>query len=108
MPMSDNMLFFNQLVFTMLPTQLPQDAHLALLIGRLWVPGLGPFVVAVTPEDVLDLSALATTSSALLELPDAAAQVRSCLASGSRPRAMASSLVSTTVFCRAWVSFSAG
>jgi fumarylacetoacetate (FAA) hydrolase family protein len=70
----------------MLLSQLPQDAHQALLIGRLWVPGLGPFVVAVTPEDVLDLSALANTSSALLELPDAAAQVRACLASGQAPR----------------------
>jgi fumarylacetoacetate (FAA) hydrolase family protein len=70
----------------MLLTQLPQDAHQALLIGRLWMPGQGPFVVAVTPEDVLDLSALATTSSALLELPNAAAQVRTCLASGQAKR----------------------
>ena len=66
----------------MLETQLPQDAHQALLIGRLWVPGHGPFLVAVTPSEVLDLSALAATSSALLELPDAAARVRACLASG--------------------------
>jgi fumarylacetoacetate (FAA) hydrolase family protein len=43
-------------------------------------------VVAVTPEDVLDLSALANTSSALLELPDAVGQVRACLASGQTPR----------------------
>ncbi len=86
MPMSDNMRFFDPQVFTMLLTQLPQDAHQALLIGRLWMPGQGPFVVAVTPEDVLDLSALATTSSALLELPDVAAQVRGCLASGQAPR----------------------
>jgi fumarylacetoacetate (FAA) hydrolase family protein len=70
----------------MLLTQLPQDAHQALLIGRLWMPGQGPFVVAVTPEDVLDLSSLATTSSALLELPDAATQVRTCLASGHAKR----------------------
>ncbi len=70
----------------MLLTQLPQDAHQALLIGRLWMPGHGPFVVAVTPEDVLDLSDLATTSSALLELSDAAAQVRACLASGQAKR----------------------
>ena len=67
-------------------TQLPQDAHQALLIGRLWMPGHGPFVVAVTPEDVLDLSDLATTSSALLELSDAAAQVRACLAAGQAKR----------------------
>ena len=84
--MSDNMLFFDPQVFTMLLTQLPQDAHQALLIGRLWMPGKGPFVVAVTPEDVLDLSALANTSSALLELSDAAGQVRAYLASGQAPR----------------------
>ena len=70
----------------MLLTQLPQDAHQALLIGRLWVPGKGPFLVAVTPQDVLDLSGLATTSSQLLELPNAAAQVRACLASGQAKR----------------------
>ena len=70
----------------MLLTQLPQDAHQALLIGRLWVPGSGPFLVAVTPQDVLDLSGLATTSSHLLELPNAAAQVRACLASGQAKR----------------------
>lgn len=66
----------------MTSSHLPQDAQQALLIGRLWVPGLGPFVVAVTPQEVLDLSALAATSSALLELPDAAAQVRAYLAQG--------------------------
>ena len=70
----------------MLLTQLPQDARQALLIGRLWVPGKGPFLVAVTPQDVLDLSGLATTSSHLLELPNAAAQVRACLASGQAKR----------------------
>ena len=70
----------------MFQTHLPQDAHQALLIGRLWMPGLGPFVVAVTPEDVLDLSGMATTSSALLELPNAAAQVRAGLASGQAKR----------------------
>ena len=70
----------------MLLTQLPQDAHQALLIGRLWVPGSGPFLVAVTPQDVLDLSGLATTSSQLLELPNAAAQVRACLTSGQAKR----------------------
>ena len=70
----------------MLLMQLPQDAHQALLIGRLWMPGLGPFLVAVTPQDVLDLSGLAATSSALLELPGVAAQVRACLASGQAKR----------------------
>ena len=70
----------------MLLSQLPQDAHQALLIGRLWVPDLGPVVVAVTPQDVLELSGLATTSSHLLELPNAAAQVRAYLASGRAKR----------------------
>ncbi|MDP4613590.1 MAG: fumarylacetoacetate hydrolase family protein [Limnohabitans sp.] len=70
----------------MLLSQLPQDAHQALLIGRLWVPDLGPVVVAVTPQDVLELSGLATTSSDLLELPNAAAQVRAYLASGRAKR----------------------
>ncbi len=86
MPMSATMLFFSSQVFTMLLTQLPQDAQQALLIGRLWVPGVGPFVVAVTPQDVLDLSGLATTCSALLELPGVAAQVRACLVSGQAKR----------------------
>ena len=84
--MSANMLFLNQQVFIMLLTQLPQDAHQALLIGRLWMPGLGPFVVAVTPEDVLDLSGLATTSSALLELTDVASKVRTFITSGQAKR----------------------
>ena len=86
MPMSANMLFFSPQVHNMLQTHLPQDAHQALLIGRLWVPGLGPFVVAVTPEDVLDLSALATTSSALLELADVASKVRTFVISGQAKR----------------------
>ena len=84
--MSATMRFFSPQVFTMLLTQLPQDAHQALLIGRLWVPGEGPFLVAVTPQDVLDLSGLATTSSSLLELPKAAALVRACLTSGQAKR----------------------
>lgn len=84
--MSANMLFLNQQVFIMLLTQLPQDARQALLIGRLWMPGLGPFVVAVTPEDVLDLSGLATTSSALLELADVTSKVRTFVTSGQAKR----------------------
>ena len=52
------------------------------MIGRLWVPGLGAQVVAVTPADVLDLSGLASTCSALLDLPDVAKRVRAHVASG--------------------------
>jgi fumarylacetoacetate (FAA) hydrolase family protein len=60
----------------------PEDAARALLIGRIWQPGTGPVLVAATPEGLWDLSALAPTSSALLELPEAAARVRAHLASG--------------------------
>ena len=63
-------------------TSLPVDAHQALLIGRLWVPGQGAHVVAVTPLEVLDLSGLASTCSALLDLPDVAKRVRAHVASG--------------------------
>jgi len=63
-------------------TSLPVDAHQALMIGRLWVPGKGAHVVAVTPQDVLDLSGLAITCSALLDLPDVANRVRARVASG--------------------------
>ena len=66
----------------MIHTSLPLDAHQALLIGRLWVPGRGAHVVAVTPTDVLDLSGLASTCSALLELPNVANRVRAHVASG--------------------------
>ena len=55
---------------------LPQDAAQATLIGRLWLPGTGPVLVRVTPDGVYDLSSLALTSSDLLELENAAAQVQ--------------------------------
>ncbi|WP_171016102.1 fumarylacetoacetate hydrolase family protein [Ramlibacter sp. 2FC] len=55
---------------------LPQDADRALLIARIWVQGSGPVLVRVQGEGLHDLSPLAPTSSALLELPDPAAAVR--------------------------------
>jgi fumarylacetoacetate (FAA) hydrolase family protein len=70
----------------MLNTLLPQDAHQALLIGRLWVPDFGAVVCAVTPDDVFDLAQLAPTSSQLLELPELAHQVRAFVRSGKAPR----------------------
>ncbi|WP_293752162.1 fumarylacetoacetate hydrolase family protein [Limnohabitans sp. Rim8] len=70
----------------MLNTLLPQDAHQALLIGRLWVPDIGAVVCAVTPDAVFDLSQLAPTSSQLLELPEVAQQVRAFVRSGTAPR----------------------
>jgi fumarylacetoacetate (FAA) hydrolase family protein len=56
---------------------LPVDAARALVVGRMQSPALGgPVVVRVTPEDVLDLSALAPTMRDLLDLEDPAQAVR--------------------------------
>ncbi len=55
---------------------LPADHAQATLIGRAWVEGQGATLVRVSDEGVFDLSQLAPTSSHLLELADAAAQVR--------------------------------
>jgi fumarylacetoacetate (FAA) hydrolase family protein len=53
---------------------LPDDAGRALLVGRIWQPGMGPVLVACHDGALLDLSALAPTMSQLLELeaPDEA------------------------------------
>lgn len=63
-------------------TALPHDHAHACLIGRLWQPGLGATLVGITAEQVFDLSALAVTSSQLLEMREPAARVRQCIASG--------------------------
>ncbi|MDB5914474.1 MAG: fumarylacetoacetate hydrolase [Ramlibacter sp.] len=55
---------------------LPADAQLATLVGRVWVEGLGAVLVRADPDGLHDLSGLAPTCSALLELPDVAQAVR--------------------------------
>jgi len=55
---------------------LPVDADRALLVGRLWMPGIGPTVVAVRGDEFIDLSTHAPTMSQLLELDDVARRVR--------------------------------
>lgn len=67
-------------------TTLPFSGDPALLIGRMWQADTGPVLVAVTPEQVLDLSPLAPTCSALLELDQAAARVQAFLDSGQAQR----------------------
>jgi len=64
----------------------PEDTEHALLIGRIWQPGTGPVLVLATPEGLWDLSRLAPTSSALLELQDVSVRVRAHLASGQASR----------------------
>ena len=61
---------------------LPHDHAQACLIGRLWQPGLGATLVAITADEVFDLSALAPTCSQLLELTKPATQVRQMIDSG--------------------------
>ena len=67
-------------------TSLPSSGDQALLIGRIWQAEIGPVLVAVTPEHVLDLSPLAPTCSALLELDQPATRVQAFLNSGQAVR----------------------
>ncbi|NIX75196.1 fumarylacetoacetate hydrolase family protein [Microvirga terricola] len=55
---------------------LPVDGYAGALAGRVWRPGMGPSVVAVREEGVLDLSARFPTMSALAASPDPAEAVK--------------------------------
>jgi fumarylacetoacetate (FAA) hydrolase family protein len=55
---------------------LPHDAPNAVLIGRIWVPDEGPYLVKVGATDTTDLSNLALTSSDLMELEDVSIKVK--------------------------------
>lgn len=55
---------------------LPHDAGCAMLVTRAWVQGRGAVLVRVTEDAVIDISAVATTCSALLEIAGAAEKVR--------------------------------
>jgi fumarylacetoacetate (FAA) hydrolase family protein len=54
---------------------LPEDGYAGALVGRVVMED-GPHVVAVGEAGLIDLSRLAPTMSDLIDLPDAAAQVR--------------------------------
>lgn len=54
---------------------LPEDHQHATLVGRIWQPKVGPVLVKVQADGVYDLSAVAATSSQLLELDNPAALV---------------------------------
>ena len=63
---------------------LPADRERALLVGRAWLPAVaGPALVLLRGDDVLDLSRVAPTSSALMNLADPVAAVRGV---GTLPR----------------------
>ena len=56
---------------------LPDDRERATLVGRAWVPACaGPTLVAVRGDNVVDLSPLAPTASALFELDNPVAAIR--------------------------------
>ncbi|WP_038217600.1 fumarylacetoacetate hydrolase family protein [Xenophilus azovorans] len=72
--------------FTDPAAHLPQDAARAMLVGRLWQPGVGPVPVAVRGDALHDLSRLAPTASELLEAEAPADAVRRALDDGTAPR----------------------
>ena len=55
---------------------LPHDHERAVLIGRIWTPGLGPTLVRVTERHLYDISGIAATSSELLDMADPVGSVR--------------------------------
>ena len=63
-----------------LASTLPDDAERALLVGRIWQPGVGPVLVGVRGDAVVDLSRTAPTCSQLLDGAAPAATVRAALA----------------------------
>jgi fumarylacetoacetate (FAA) hydrolase family protein len=58
-------------------TSLPADYQDAVLVGRAWLPAVGPTLVRIQDAEVQDLSPVAATTSQLLDLDDPAAAVRS-------------------------------
>ena len=63
---------------------LPADADDALLVGRLWQPGIGPTVVVCSDSALFDITRVAPTVSQLLELPAPAGAVRDALPTATR------------------------
>ncbi len=63
---------------------LPADADDALLVGRLWQPGIGPTVVVCSDGALFDITRVAPTVSQLLELPAPAGAVRDALPTATR------------------------
>ena len=74
---------------------LPDDANAALLIGRLWQPGIGPTLVACHGGGLFDLSNLAPTLSQLLEHSAPAAAVHAALATAPRIAELATALANS-------------
>src|SRR5262249_16110702 len=56
---------------------LPADGYEGALAGRIWLPGVGPSVVALRKEGVFDISSQFPTMSTLAAASDPAQAVRS-------------------------------
>ncbi|KAB0268443.1 fumarylacetoacetate hydrolase family protein [Microvirga brassicacearum] len=59
-----------------LSTILPEDGVRGALAGRVWRPGIGPSVVSIRDEGVMDISASYSTMSALAALDDPARRLK--------------------------------
>src|SRR5690606_17922395 len=67
---------------------LPENAEVATLVGRIWLPDVGgPSVVKLEGNDVLDISRDFPTMSELCEQPDPAAAARAARGSVIGPLA---------------------
>lgn len=67
---------------TVISACLPEDADRAILVGRAWIDGKpgGPVPVTLRGQEVVDISALASTSSELLDIASLAEAVRKAAA----------------------------
>ena len=61
---------------------LPRDADTALLLGRAWLPEVGPAVIAVRGGEAIDISASFALTALLLNEPDPAAAFAAATARG--------------------------
>jgi fumarylacetoacetate (FAA) hydrolase family protein len=88
-----------------LKATLPADAQQATLVGRAWIEGQGAVLVKVEGDALIDLSRLAPTSSALMELDKPAAAVRAHAGQtiGSVAEALANSNADARVVDLPWL-----
>jgi fumarylacetoacetate (FAA) hydrolase family protein len=61
---------------------LPRDAERALLLGRVWLPHVGPTVIAIRGGEAIDVSRAYPLSALLLNEPEPATALRGALAQG--------------------------
>jgi fumarylacetoacetate (FAA) hydrolase family protein len=69
-----------------LKNTLPRDAQRAALVGRIWLPEVGPVVVAAHAGTLHDVSALAPTTSQLFELDQPVGAIRSAIDEHRAPK----------------------